>query len=401
MTSEESEKIAAASKLLSRYCIEAGFVIPTETGMHKSIMDATWPLREYFMRTGFHDYSQQAQGSESKRVVPIKIIEGSSIISGEMSVYRPETKQGDPRLWIYSLSKHAAAGEVIALTFYRGELFIFNCSRENIEKYLVDKSTPLGDMAYHLDINAAAAEELLKKLKEIGSKGFIPSMKSGDTGIGFTLETLLGIKANSNCDPDYHGIEIKSARKRNDTATARGRHVTLFSKVPAWAKSPYTARKSLETFGYRDEESKRLQLFCSIDAVKANSLGFKLEPRPEDDCLVNINLKRVEGGEDVFLWMMNEIAKSFSEKHQESFWVAANTKRISGLEHFEYAEVRHTRKPSISSFDRLISTGGICVDLTMSEKGKSAVRDHGYLFRVYGSSFDELFPTVGIYSLLK
>lgn len=135
--------------------------------------------------------------------------------------------------------------------------------------------------------------------------------------------------------------------------------------------------------------------------MKANSLGFKLEPRPEDDRLINLNLKRIEGGEEVFFWMMGEITKSFSEKHRETFWVAANTKKISGLEHFEYTEVRHTRKPSISTFDRLISNGGICVDLTMSEKGKSAVRDHGYLFRVYGSSFDELFPVVGRYSLQK
>ena len=43
---------------------------------------------------------------------------------------------------------------------------------------------------------------------------------------------------------------------------------------------------------------------------------------------------------------------------------------ISEVEHFHFVEARHTRNPPLSTFERLLASGGICVDLTMSEKGR-------------------------------
>ncbi len=39
--------------------------------------------------------------------------------------------------------------------------------------------------------------EFIKKFKEIKPKGFVPSTRRGPTGIGHTLETLLGIYENN------------------------------------------------------------------------------------------------------------------------------------------------------------------------------------------------------------
>ena len=95
-----------------------------------------------------------------------------------------------------------------------------------------------------------------------------------------------------------------------------------------------------------------------------------------------------------------EVRESFLDKHRETFWVGALNKRINGNEEFNYTTVRHTKKPLVSTFDRLLETGGIGIDLTMSERSSgNGARDHGYLFRVKRESFDELFPLVGKYSL--
>ena len=59
------------------------------------------------------------------------------------------------------------------------------------------------------------AEELLDRLKEINSKGYITDAP-GDTGVGYTLETPLGIPANSSQAPDFRGIEIKSVQRSQD-----------------------------------------------------------------------------------------------------------------------------------------------------------------------------------------
>ena len=392
--------VPPVSKLFGRFGMEVGFVIPTETGMRKSILDATWPLREYMARTGFHNYNKQAKGTSAKRICPLHFIVKSGVELTKISLYRPETKDGDPRLWIYEFSKFASAGELVAIIIDGKKLYAVNCSRINLEAELGNSSSVLGKLAAKLDTNADAAAELLSKLRAIGGKGFMPSLRLGDTGIGFTLETELGIAANSSRAPDFRGIEIKSGRMHARRRSASSRHVTLFSNVPSWNHSPFNARNALETFGYNDKKTGRLQLFCSIDAKRENSLGFLLDTRPENNHLVNVNKHRKPPGEDVFIWFWDALKTSFSAKHNETFWVGAKSQFIDGIEHFHYVEARHTRKPPISTFERLIADGGICVDLTMSDRGNTAVRDHGYLFRIYGNRFDELFPEVGTYPLV-
>jgi hypothetical protein len=399
VTEPQPDPIAAAASILERHGIEAGFLVPTVTALGKGIIDATWPLREYLAEKGYHDYRSQPQGESGRRVLDLTVLEPETAHETKVSLYRPKTKEGDPRIWIYGLPAFASANDVLALIVADGSLKMVNCTRSSLEEHFSRPDSPLSSLAATLDIYADTARELLAKLREISAKGFVPSLRSGDTGIGYTLETHLGIVANSNRAPDYKGIELKSGRMGHRKRTGAGRHVTLFSKVPNWGVSAYTARSALETFGYRDESTGRLQLFCSIDARQRNSLGFVLQPRPEVDQLVNLNNSRLQKDEDVFLWVASEVRRSFAEKHHETFWIGARNQRIGDIEHFHYIEARHTRKPSLSTFDRLLETGGICVDLTMSEKGKAAVRDHGYLFRIYGSRFDELFPEAGVYTL--
>ena len=397
MTDQDSAAISTAAKLLGKFGIEAGFIVPTATGLSKAIMDATWPLREHLARKGFHDYQLQGQGPDCKRVVDGMFVRPDGTVRVRVSLYRPVTKDGDPRIWISNLCSFAAPGDVLALIVDCQNLFILNCSQGNPETQLADKSSPLGKLVSRLDIYAAPAAELLSKLKVLGAKGFVPSERGGDTGIGYTLESHLGIAANSSKSPDFKGIEIKSGRLLR--GGNGGRHITLFSQIPKRNISPFSARQALETFGYRDPQTNRLQLFCSIDARVANSLGFQLDHLPDTNNLAACNSKTLPKNSPVFLWLLSELRTSFAAKHRESFWVAAEVLKVNGIEHFHFVRARHTRTPPLSTFDRLLASGGICLDLTMSEKGVAAVRDHGYLFRVYASSFDELFPEVGVYQL--
>ena len=65
---------------------------------------------------------------------------------------------------------------------------------------------------------------MLNKLKIISKKGFVKSEVNSDTGIGRTIESLLGIEMNSSKAPDYKGIELKSFRD------ARNNRKGLFGK---------------------------------------------------------------------------------------------------------------------------------------------------------------------------
>ncbi|MDE0118615.1 MAG: MvaI/BcnI family restriction endonuclease, partial [Bdellovibrionales bacterium] len=52
--------------------------------------------------------------------------------------------------------------------------------------------------------------EFKSKLKNIRNKGFIRSKRKGPTGIGYTLESELGIEENNIAVPDLGFAELKS-----------------------------------------------------------------------------------------------------------------------------------------------------------------------------------------------
>ena len=53
--------------------INVAFLVPTETGYNKSIMDATAPIRDLLVQEKIHDFNTQKQGPENK-VLIISII---------------------------------------------------------------------------------------------------------------------------------------------------------------------------------------------------------------------------------------------------------------------------------------------------------------------------------------
>lgn len=55
--------------------------------------------------------------------------------------------------------------------------------------------------------------DLVAELIEIKSSGFVKTHRAGNTGIGKTLEDLLGIYENNVPGPDGDMVELKSARK--------------------------------------------------------------------------------------------------------------------------------------------------------------------------------------------
>jgi hypothetical protein len=47
--------VATALQMLTRHGIEVALLVPTPTGLEKSIFDATDGLREYLAGRGYHD----------------------------------------------------------------------------------------------------------------------------------------------------------------------------------------------------------------------------------------------------------------------------------------------------------------------------------------------------------
>lgn len=211
------EKTNAA--FLANQNIEFAFLLPTETGLGKSIMDAISPLRSYLLRKEIHDYAEQDQGQQYKVKIAATIAAKSGIKSSTASLYRPNTKNGDPRIWFRGLKSQIIANEMLAIVAQKNSLYALNLSSFNYqqrEEADTTFRTLLTEIRPSNELDSTASE-LLSRIQLIYQNGFIPAECCGDTAIGRTLETALGLQINSNPLPDYKGIEIKSKRGKSKT----------------------------------------------------------------------------------------------------------------------------------------------------------------------------------------
>ena len=398
MLSQSNIPVVEALRAFKSAGISVAFLVPTSTGLEKSIMDATQPLRSYLREKNIHDFSTQHQGTDHKVRLETILFSGGEVEATKTSLYRPETKSGDPRIWIYKLASYASPGDLLAIIAAKSRLLVVNCSKTEL-RTLIDPNGEVFRSFFEAAKNVASndAEVLLDKLKAISSRGYITTMRPGDTGVGYTLETLLGIPANSSKAPDFRGIEIKSARQRSQ----RSGRTTVFSQVPNWSLSRLKGSKDLlYTRGKYSEKKARLQLFHELSAIKANSYDLRLDVDHASSQLHQIYVGKNPPDIDV-TWEFEVLKKRLSQKHRETFWVTALTRGRSGDEDesFLYTAVKHTGGVDTSILPTLIETGVMTVDYTIKALSSGAAKDQGYLFRMSSNDLDLLFSRVQLHEL--
>ena len=69
MISKSDFPVEEAIKMFSDFNAEVSFVVPTKNMLKKSTIDATDSVRDYFKKTGLHDYSKQQQGPDHKKKI--------------------------------------------------------------------------------------------------------------------------------------------------------------------------------------------------------------------------------------------------------------------------------------------------------------------------------------------
>ena len=126
---------------LAKLAIEYSIFEPTITGIKKSILDATQPVRTHFELENFHHYYSQEQGTENKVVKTAYLLTNSETIRSKASLYRPNTKKGDPRMWFRKLGELADAGDQVAIIIYEDEPYLINISKHLKKVLKAEKKT--------------------------------------------------------------------------------------------------------------------------------------------------------------------------------------------------------------------------------------------------------------------
>ena len=248
-------------------------------------------------------------------------------------------------------------------------------------------------------------DEFVKKIKKIKEMKWVESHRKGDTGIGKTLEDLLGISENNIAGPDFDIYELKSGRKDSSSM------LTLFTKAPL----PKGANKELlKVFGYRqrtrpannsqkplssymDVETREeteaecrieeKELHVTVDALKENSVGLMLEI--VDNRIYIGNNKKVEAYYDE-----NALKKAFEEKYARLIYVLASNKMQDGVELFWFNEAFLLRGFSFKRFSELIEIGTIKIDIRIGHYQNGRLHDHGTGFRVLPKYLPQCFEII-------
>ncbi len=376
----------------------------TQTGLAKGIIDANRGIRDYFREQKFHDYEGQEQGDDGRVLKPAALVDATGRRATLVSLYRPKTKKGDPRIWIRGLPELVAPFDLLALTVMDGELVVVNLSAIEVVE---PSPTPAGAKGEQLPLEVGeprAGElppdikrvlvadpleepdiaEALRKLRIVAGMGWIDGDGTGDTAVGRTLETALGIPMNSKEAPDLHGCELKSFR------TPRNR-VSLFSKVPDWSRSALpNSREVVKAYGKPGASGLQIRhTVKSVTTSKFNSFGLGLWVDDEDDDLWLIHESAPKS--PLVIWDLETLREKLAQKHRTTFWLRADTRKAGSAVQFRYAAAQLTQRPKVELLAALIEQGVIQLDLRLTIRTSGKGGDV-YLFKLAPANFDLLFP---------
>jgi hypothetical protein len=296
-------------------------------------------------------------------------------------------RNADPRLVVFLKARHtdesegyyfdcanSAAGGRFASLF---EL-IFGSQLSSEPGVFVTR--PVESVAFHVDADLA---ELLRGFDEVKGRGWIDSLRAGDTGIGYTFESLLGIRENNDKRADFRGIEIKCKSVKEGAAAISGK-INLFQHGPVWYRDE-TARERIRVLGRRGPDG--LYSCHSQVTTLPNNRGLRLEIL---DMERKIDLRKT--ADEIGYWAFKSLEQRLKEKHTRAAIIKARSRGKGADAKFLYEEFVYCQQPSIERFVTLVRNRNIVFEFLMNERPDGTVRNHGYPWRLVREEFlDQLY----------
>ncbi len=226
--------------------------------------------------------------------------------------------------------------------------------------------------------------ELRERLQQLNAKGFVPSERSGPTGIGHTLETRLGLAENNLPIPDIGGrVEVKATRSNTNNL------ITLFTFNRAVWK--FKNKELVERWGYFDESRDRPALYTTVSATESNAFGLQLSVSED---ATQLFMTHTPSDTLLATWDMYYVVGKFVTKFERMLFVHADSKRVDGKEYFHYNEAEILSEPSSLTFRDGFASGIVTIDIRMYLRPSGAARNHGTGFRIFEQNLPKLFGTI-------
>lgn len=384
--------------------IEFGLTRLTPTMFQKAIIDASELIRKALLRGDFIDYSKIGQGPNYKLVKNGLFFTENKDVEIEASFYRPKTKKGDPRFWIYNLKNLNIAKvddlifiSVLKLKNEEAKLLAINLSNSILEETKIELLANSDELLSRYEEKLSAAiNELFPLVKEIMKSDPVPNYKGAGKqhykDVGQTFEHLLNIKDNSDKRADYKNlIELKAKRVKAKSKD------TLFSMVPNYNYASIKgSNEMIRTFGYPSNKYPDfIDLFVTV-STKENNQGLYLKVNENEEWIEQWYLNSQTGKKELTcVWLFNDIEKRLFDKHNTTLWCLAKEQIIDDTVYFDYFAAELSKRPSLSAFITLVKTGDIIFDWRGRVKeNRTGYKDKGHAWRMKPTARKILFGEV-------
>ncbi|MHA1771739.1 MAG: MvaI/BcnI family restriction endonuclease [Candidatus Thorarchaeota archaeon] len=222
-------------------------------------------------------------------------------------------------------------------------------------------------------------KELTRRIEKIRDVGWIRSYRSGDTGVGHTMEGLLGLQETNVALPDWGLLEIKTTRRDSKTP------ITLISKAPKLHQ--YKSRTEfMQTHGYWDDKRKRQALYITLDAISENSRHWKMIVDRNSERILFSHHNEIVASQD-----FQSLEEKLLKKVSNLVLIIAERKREGREEFFRYDEAYLLAHADIKKCIELIESGDITFDWRMHVRSDGTVRDYGPCYRMLEPKLPKLF----------
>lgn len=194
-------------------------------------------------------------------------------------------------------------------------------------------------------------EDFIREYRKIKEMGWIRTHRAGPTGVGKTLEDLLGIEENNHDAPDFGEYELKSCRLKYGYSSS----------------------------AYDNEEKVLHSTLTAAHFVPIADTGHQLKIVCDAQ---KISIASELGTENVY-WEREKLRKAFEKKYKNKFVYAKAQSRGTGADEEFYFEEAY----EVSGFDydamiELLEQGRIYIDLRIGQYANGKTHDHGTGFRI-------------------
>lgn len=223
--------------------------------------------------------------------------------------------------------------------------------------------------------------EFIEEFVRICNGGVVKSHRQGDTGIGKTLEDLLGIEENAYQAPDFAEYELKAHRINGGNSM-----ITLFTKSPDIIGANNQLR---EEYGYGPAGMKKLHATLKVGTFSGKSQLGLINDRDNQKVLISSNNTEIPYAYYSYDKIFNALHSKYAT--EKAVFVSAESYGPKSNESFKYVEADLVMGIDDNRFLDLLDDGTIKFDIRLGHYPDGKSHDHGSGFRIFPKDEIKLF----------